>query len=110
MKRNHSKRVLIIEDDPAQAEALGEALQLTGSTIEVVQTGTEGVEKARQMHPDVVVCDIRLPDIDGFEVARRIRADPSLSSTHLVGLSAYAFPAHRRQSEQAGFEQHLAAH
>jgi CheY-like chemotaxis protein len=102
-----AKRVLVIEDDQQQAEALQEALELTGCTIDVAFTGCEGLEKARALHPDVIVCDIRLPDIDGFEVARRIRADPELKTTRLLALSAYAFPQHRKQSEQAGFEAHL---
>jgi two-component system CheB/CheR fusion protein len=108
MKRATSKkRVLVIEDDNQQAEALKEALQLTGCTIDLALNGNEGVQKARDLRPDVILCDIRLPDIDGFEVARQIRADPELRGTHLFALSAYAFPDHRRQSEQAGFEAHL---
>jgi CheY-like chemotaxis protein len=106
-KKPCHKRVLVIEDDPEQAEALSEALALTGCAIDVALAGVPGVEKARDTHPDIIVCDIRLPDIDGFEVARRIRADPALGNTHLVALSAYAFPQHRRQSEEAGFDAHL---
>jgi len=107
MKTNKAKRVLIIEDDAQQAEALQEVLQLTGSTIEVALTGSAGVEKARRLRPDVIVCDIRLPDIDGFEVARRIRADPEMRGVHLLALSAYAFPEQNDQSSSAGFEAHL---
>jgi two-component system CheB/CheR fusion protein len=108
MKSTKSKkRVLVIEDDAAQAEALKEALQLTGCTIELSLNGKDGIKKARDLHPDVVLCDIRLPDIDGFEVARQIRADPEMNGTHLFALSAYAFPEHRKQSELAGFEAHL---
>jgi CheY-like chemotaxis protein len=107
MSKSCKRKVLVIEDDVQQAEALTEALQLTGCAIEKALTGNEGVEKARRLHPDVILCDIRLPDIDGFEVARRIRADPDLSRSRLLALSAYAFPEHREQSERAGFEAHL---
>ena len=106
-KAQCKRRVLLIEDDEQQAEALEEALQLTGCAIEVALTGADGVEKAHREHPDIILCDIRLPDIDGFEVARRIRADPELHSVRLLALSAYAFPEHRKQSELAGFEAHL---
>jgi CheY-like chemotaxis protein len=102
-----NKRVLVIEDDMQQAEAIKGALELSGCSIDVALTGTEGVEKARGLRPDIIFCDIRLPDIDGFEVARRIRADPDLQSVRLLALSAYPFPEHRKESERAGFEAHL---
>jgi CheY-like chemotaxis protein len=105
------KRVLLIEDDPEQAEALKEALkqtlQSTNGAVEIAVSGTEGIEKARQFRPDVVLCDIGLPDIQGDEVARRMRADPELKSIPLLALSAHALPEDREKSMHAGFDEHL---
>jgi CheY-like chemotaxis protein len=101
------KRVLLIEDDLEQAEVLKESLKTPDSVVELAVSGVEGIETARQFHPDVVVCDIGLPDIDGDEVARRMRADPQLRSIRLVALSAHALPEDREKSKRAGFDEHL---
>jgi CheY-like chemotaxis protein len=102
------KRVLLIEDDLDQVDALKGALQLTDNVIEVATAGEEGIQKARTFHPDIVLCDLGLPDMDGNEVARRMRADPELQSIHLFALTAYVLPENREKSRQAGFESHLA--
>jgi CheY-like chemotaxis protein len=70
--------------------------------------GVTGIATAREFHPDVVLCDIGLPGMDGFEVARRFRADPELREVVLVALSGYAQPEDRHQSSKAGFAHHLA--
>jgi CheY-like chemotaxis protein len=104
-------KLLLIEDDREQAEVLTEALRQTlhakSSVIEVAYSGTEGIEKARQFRPDVVLCDIGLPDIEGDEVARRLRADPDLRSIPLLALSVRALPEDREKSVRAGFDEHL---
>src|SRR3990172_2143567 len=71
------------------------------------QEGQEGVAKARSFKPDVVLCDIGLPGLDGYGVARQIRADPSISPT-LIALTGYARPEDQRESFKAGFDHHLA--
>jgi CheY-like chemotaxis protein len=104
-------RVLLIEDDPEQAEAIKGALQMaldaTDGRVEVALSGTEGIEMARQLRPDVILCDIGLPDIEGDEVARRLRADPELRSLPLLALSARVLPEDREKSLRAGFDDHL---
>jgi two-component system CheB/CheR fusion protein len=102
------ERVLLIEDDVEQAEALKGALVATSRVIEVARSGAEGIEKARSLHPDIVICDIGLPDIEGYEVARQIRADPILRSSRLVALTVEALPEDRERSRRAGFDEHLA--
>jgi two-component system CheB/CheR fusion protein len=105
------RRVLLIEDDPEQAEALKEALRQTlqssNGSVEVAVSGTEGIDKARSFHPDVVLCDIGLPDIQGDEVARRMRADPELRDIPLFALSAHTLPEDREDSMRAGFDAHF---
>ena len=102
------RRVLIIEDNVDAAEGLRTVLQLSGHRVEVAYDGVEGVARARAFHPDVVLCDIGLPRMDGYEVARAFRADPLLRATLLVALTGYARPEDLRQSAEAGFDRHLA--
>ena len=103
-----SRRVLIVEDNPAAAESLREALELGAHEVEVAYSGPEGLEKIRALHPDVVFCDIGLPGMDGYDVARAVRQDPALQSTFLVALSGYALPEDIERAAQAGFQHHLA--
>ncbi len=103
-----ASRILLIEDDYDTAESLKDALELNGHEVETASTGDEGIEKARTFHPDVVLCDIRLPGIDGFEVARRLRKDPALRSLSLIAVSGYAQPGDVEVSRAAGFQEHLA--
>ena len=60
------------------------------------------------MRPDVVLCDLGLPDVDGYEVARTLRAEPALARTMLFALSGYAQPEDRARAAEAGFDAHLA--
>ncbi|MCK6546310.1 PAS domain S-box protein [Myxococcota bacterium] len=101
-------RVLVIEDNADAAESLRQVLELDGHDVDTAATGLEGLERATHAPPDVVLCDLGLPGIDGFEVARRLRRDPNLTETHLVALSGYAAPEDQEKSREAGFEKHLA--
>jgi len=74
----------------------------------VAYSGDEGLEKIRAHRPDVILCDIGLPGMDGHEVARAIRADATLSATTLVALTGYAAPEDLAKSHEAGFDYHLA--
>jgi two-component system CheB/CheR fusion protein len=101
-------RVLIIEDNVDAADSLREALELSAYEVEVAYTGPSGIAKARASKPEVVFCDIGLPGMDGFEVARAFRADDVLRSTRLVALSGYALPEDVQRAREAGFDQHVA--
>lgn len=102
------KRVLIIEDRADVAESLREVVAIFGHEVVAVLNGPDGIEKAREFRPQVVLCDIGLPDIDGYAVARAFRADESLRDTFLVALSGYAQPEDMKRSAEAGFDRHLA--
>jgi len=102
------RRVLIIEDNPDTALAMKDSMELSGHEVRTAQDGTGGLEEARAFLPDVVLCDLGLPGIDGYEVARRIRADDRLEHLFLVALSGYATEADRERSRAAGFDRHLA--
>jgi CheY-like chemotaxis protein len=102
------RRVLIIEDNRDAADSLREVLELVNHSAMVAYSGDEGLEKVRAHRPDVVICDIGLPGMDGHAVARAIRADASLSATTLVALTGYAAPEDLARSQEAGFDYHLA--
>jgi two-component system, chemotaxis family, CheB/CheR fusion protein len=101
------RRVLIIEDNIDAADSLREVLEIGGHVIEVAYGGPEGLAKAREFEPDVVLCDIGLPGMDGFAVARAFRADDSLKAIVLVALSGYALPEDLQRAHEAGFDRHL---
>lgn len=101
------RQVLIVEDLPDSAEMLSQLLRSAGHRTEVCHTGSEGIERARATRPDVVLCDIGLPDLDGFEVARALRSDPGLADMLLVALTGYGSPEVRERARAAGFDDHL---
>ncbi|HMA94463.1 MAG TPA: response regulator [Polyangiaceae bacterium] len=105
---NLTRRVLIIEDNLDAAQTLREVLELADHSVEIARDGTEGLAKARSFEPDIVLCDIGLPILDGYAVARQMRADPRLRSTFLVALSGYALNEDVERSKQAGFDRHIA--
>jgi signal transduction histidine kinase/CheY-like chemotaxis protein len=100
-------RVLVVEDNLDAAETLREMLLMWDHEVEVAHDGREGIEKARSFLPDVVLCDIGLPIMDGYEVARAIRSDPDLSSAFLVAVTGYASHEDARKAVGAGFDRHL---
>jgi CheY-like chemotaxis protein len=100
--------VLIVEDNADAAETLCDVLELTGNRVRVAPDGRTGIALARAWRPDVVLCDIGLPDLDGFEVARAIRSDPALQRARLVALSGYAQEEDRARARSAGFDVVLA--
>jgi PAS domain S-box-containing protein len=103
-----SLRVLVVDDNVDSGRTLADLLELEGHSALVAMDGRGGLETAREQRPDVVICDIGLPDIDGYEVARAVRGDPSLASTRLVALSGYAQPEDRQRALDAGFDAHIA--
>jgi PAS domain S-box-containing protein len=102
------RRVLIIEDNIDAADSLSEALEYGEHEVTVAYNGPEGLERARELKPEVVLCDIGLPGMDGYEVARACRKDEVLRNTYLVALSGYALPEDLQRALEAGFDKHLA--
>jgi CheY-like chemotaxis protein len=104
------RRVLIIEDNPDFASSLRDLLALFWSECEVAiaKTGQDGLRLARTFHPEIVLCDIGLPEVDGYQIARAFREDSELRSARLAALSGYARPEDLQQAAAAGFEWQLA--
>jgi len=101
------RRVLVVEDNADSAEAMVMLLGELGHEVMMVNDGAAAVEAARGFHPDVILLDIGLPGIDGFELARRLRADVETRGARLVAITGYGQPADRERSSAAGFDLHL---
>jgi CheY-like chemotaxis protein len=99
-------RVAIVEDNQATAESLRRLLDLFGYSVRVAHTGPDGVQLAEEWGPDVVLCDIGLPGMDGYEVATTLRQHPATAKARLIAITAYGSDEARRRSEQVGFERH----
>lgn len=102
------QRVLIIEDNVDAASALKDMLSLLGVQTEIAFTGPTGLEKARAMVPALILCDIGLPGMDGYELAARIRSCAELNQTRLVAMSGYANEEDIARAKESGFDAHLA--
>jgi PAS domain S-box-containing protein len=100
--------VLVVEDNVDAGRSLADVLELLGHRVVLAHDGRSGVELARELRPDVVLCDIGLPDLDGYELARTLRRDEALRGTRLVALSGYARPEDRQRARDAGFDAHVA--
>jgi CheY-like chemotaxis protein len=101
------RSVLVVEDDDDTRAVLRYMLETEGATVEAARNGGEGVRAAERLHPEIILCDIGLPDIDGMEVARRLRAAPALAGVRLIALTGYGQAEDVRQALDAGFDAHV---
>ena len=104
---NRGRRVLVIEDDGAVADSMRTLLELDGHIVEIANSGETGIASAKTFRPEVLLCDVGLPGINGYEVARALRADPELGRIHLIAITGYGSEEDRRATEEAGFDFHL---
>ena len=101
------RRVLIIEDNLDAADSLRVMLQLCGHEVEVALNGADGIELARALRPEVVLCDLGLPHLDGVGVAEAIRADPALRGVRLIAITGYGGPEDVERALRAGFDAYV---
>ncbi len=101
------RRILVVDDNATQAKSLAMLLRLRGHEVKVAQDGPTALEAAAGFGPEVVILDIGLPGISGYEVARRLRRDLGLDKALLIALSGYGTDKDRRLSQEAGFDAHL---
>lgn len=106
-ERVPSGRVLVVDDNEDAAELLGARLTRWGCEVAVAYDGAQALEVAREFHPDVALLDVGLPDMDGYEVARRLRELPELAHLGLIALTGYGLERDVRQSREAGISHHL---
>jgi PAS domain S-box-containing protein len=101
------RRVLVVDDNVDAAESVALLVRLWGHDVRVAYTGPEALQAAEEYQPEVVVLDIGLPGMNGYEVAGRLRQQPRFQKTLLVAVTGYGQEEDRRRSEEAGFGHHL---
>ncbi len=101
------RRILIVDDNIDAAESLAMLLAMDGHSVRTANLPEDALERVISFRPDIVLLDIGLPEIDGYEVARRIRALPDLAPLRLVALTGYGQAEDKRRTEAAGFDDHL---
>jgi CheY-like chemotaxis protein len=101
------RRVVIVEDNRATADSMRLLLHLAGYEVRVAYNGPDGVRAAEEWPPDIVLCDIGLPELDGYEVAIALRQHPETAQARLIAITAYGSEAARRRSQEVGFEEHF---
>jgi CheY-like chemotaxis protein len=100
-------RAVIVEDNQDAADILRLLLDKHGYEVRVAYTGPEGVRLAQQWPPQVVLCDIGLPGLDGYGVATALRQHPATAQARLIAVTADGSDAVRQRSQEVGFERYL---
>jgi len=103
-----SARILIIEDNPTNLDLMTYLLNAFGYTTLTAQDGEEGLETVGREVPDLIICDIQLPTMDGREVARRLKSHPQFHRIPLVAVTALAMVGDRARLLAAGFDGYIA--
>ena len=102
-----SRRILIVDDSRDGGESLATLLRVLGAEVALAHSGRHALECVDAFRPDVVLLDIGMPGMDGYEVARRIRANPANRDMSLIALTGWGQDEDRRRSVAAGFNHHL---
>jgi signal transduction histidine kinase len=100
-------KLLLVDDNVDSARTLAMLLELSGHEVEVAHSGPAALEKVADYQPACVFLDIGMPDMNGYEVARRLRSEPRFDGVHLVALTGYGREYDKQQAEAAGFDQYL---
>ncbi len=104
---NESRRILLIDDNVDLTSTMSALLRLGGHEVAVCCDGPSGLEAASELQPEVILVDIGLPGMDGYEVANRLRQSPQYDRTMLVAITGYGQADDRRRAREAGFDHHL---
>lgn len=84
-----------------------EIIGALGHDVTAAYTGRDGIAEARRVRPDIVLCDVGLPDVDGYTVARALRADEATAKSQLVALTGYDGDEEKQRAREAGFDRHV---
>ena len=102
-----SRRIFIVDDNVDAAEALALLLEMDGHEVQAVKSSREAIERIESFKPDIALLDIGLPEIDGYDLLRHLRAIPALRDVRFIAVTGYGRPEDRERIRQAGFESHL---
>jgi CheY-like chemotaxis protein len=97
----------VVDDNVDSATTLGMLLKFLGADVQVVHDGPAALAAIDKYRPDVVLLDIGMPGMDGYEVARRVREKPSFGRVTLIALTGWGQQDDRRRTHEAGFDHHL---
>ena len=100
-------RILLIEDNQLTAESTRLLLIHDGYEVKIASSGAQGLEIARSFHPQVILCDIGLPGMDGYEVVRSLRQDTSLAPSYVIAMTGYGRDEDQKRAKDAGFDLHM---
>lgn len=100
-------RIMVVDDNQDSANSLATLLQLGGHEVEAAYSAGTALERAVTFRPAVMLLDIGLPGMDGYELARRLRATPQLTGLRLVALTGYSGAEDQQRTRAAGFDEHL---
>lgn len=101
------RRILIVDDTRAAGYVLGRLLETMGQQVRTVIDAATAIESVRSERPDLVISDIGMPNIDGYELAQRLRNEPGLEGLLLVALTGYGQDSDKQRAKEAGFDYHL---
>ncbi len=101
------RRVLVVDDTPGAAKITAKFLELLGHTVEIAYTGQAAIEQCQVFRPEIVMLDVTLPDIDGFEVARQMRLRDETKDALIVALTGHDEDSHRAYAQAAGINEYL---
>jgi two-component system CheB/CheR fusion protein len=104
---SRARRILIVDDNKDSAESLAMLLGMVGNEVWTAHDGKRALEVARECEPDLVLLDIGLPGMNGYEVAQRLKAEPTLGKVVLAALTGFGTEEDRQLSHGAGFDHHL---
>ena len=99
--------ILIVEDDPRNLKLIRDLLQIRGYTTLEATDGKQGVDMARAKMPDLIIMDIQMPVMNGFEATSILKADPVTKSITIVALTAFAMQGDREKCMEAGFNDYI---
>ena len=101
------KRIIVVDDNDDQVQSLAMLLTLMGHTVSHAMSGPQAIERATEFRPDLMLIDIGMPGMEGYEVARRIRSLPDMRQVFLVAQTGWGGDVERQRSKEAGFDEHL---
>jgi two-component system cell cycle response regulator DivK len=102
-----SKRILVVEDQPDNRQIIRDVLAPTDYEITEAQNGEQALVAISKQRPDLILMSIQLPIMDGYEVTRQIRADPSLRSIPIIALSSHALNGEKQTAQAAGCDAYV---
>jgi len=103
-----TKRILIVEDTEDNRQIMRDLLSSAGYTLIEAKTGEEGVSMAKEHRPDLILMDIQLPVLDGYEATRRIKQDPALTRIPIIAVTSYALAGDEAKTRAAGCDAYIA--